>query len=58
MKQEDYNDVMRDLNYINKINDIRGNKKCPKCGFYYLGDGIKPCIECELLLKYRKSDKF
>lgn len=49
MKQEDYNAVMTDFKQKAKIKE---NHKCPTCGFPYLGDGKKLCIDCE----YNKSE--
>ncbi|AGH16085.1 hypothetical protein VPKG_00048 [Vibrio phage pYD21-A] len=49
MKQEDYNAVMTDFKQKTKIKE---NNKCPTCGFPYLGDGKKLCIDCE----YNKSE--
>lgn len=45
MRQENYNSVMTDFKFKEKIRDLKC--KCPSCGFVYLGDGKVPCIECE-----------
>ncbi len=50
MTQEDYNDMRRTPEegyWIRKLKPEPCKIYCPQCGFAYLGDGIKPCVDCQ-----------
>lgn len=46
MRQEDFNDMMR-LPWEREQKKAAALPTCPICNQPYMGDGKKPCVDCE-----------
>ena len=49
MNQEQLNSIMKtpEEALLARTKTTIKNKKCPSCGYKYLGDGVALCVECE-----------